>query len=82
VILAALACLRALPHEDGDLDAGVVLAEVRQVIPSVVSVGEPTDGLYALLDGDEQTVGWATSTFPQAEKVQGYSGPLGVAGGV
>ncbi len=75
VIFAALACLRGLPREEGVLDAGVVLAEVRHVIPSVVSVGEPTDGLYALLDGDDQTVGWATSTFPQAEKVQGYSGP-------
>jgi Na+-translocating ferredoxin:NAD+ oxidoreductase RnfG subunit/branched-subunit amino acid transport protein len=75
VILAALACLRALPHDEAALDPGLVLSESKQVIPSTASVGDQSDGLFPLLDADGQTVGFAASTFPQAEKVQGYSGP-------
>jgi Na+-translocating ferredoxin:NAD+ oxidoreductase RnfG subunit len=74
VILVALACLRALPRDEDALDPEVVLAESRHSIPSAVSVGDPSDGLFPLLDGEGLTVGFAASTFPEAEKVQGYSG--------
>jgi len=75
IILVALLCLWALPREQGSVDPERVLAESCSVMPSVVSVGEVSDGYYPLLDEDGNTVGWATSTFPQAQGVQGYSGP-------
>lgn len=75
VIVVALACLRALPREETPLDPGLVLAESKQSIPSAATVGDPSDGLFPLLDSGGQTVGFAVSTFPQAEKIQGYSGP-------
>lgn len=75
VIVVALACLRALPREETPLDPGLVLAESKQSIPSAATVGDPSDGIFPLLDADGQTVGFAASTFPQAEKIQGYSGP-------
>ena len=75
VIVVALACLRALPREETQLDPGLVLAESKQSIPSAATVGDPSDGLFPLLDSGGQTVGFAVSTFPQAEKIQGYSGP-------
>jgi hypothetical protein len=75
VILAALACLRALPRDEKALDPAVVLELSEELIPDAVSAGAPSDGLFPLLNGDGQTVGWATSTFPHAAKIQGYSGP-------
>jgi NosR/NirI family transcriptional regulator, nitrous oxide reductase regulator len=75
VILAALACLRALPRDEVSLDPAVVLEMSRVVIPDAVAAGDPADGLFPLLDGDAQIVGWATSTYPHAAKIQGYSGP-------
>lgn len=75
VILAALACLRGLPRDEVTLDGEVVLRNSRELISDAASVGEPSDSLFPLLDGDGQTVGWAASTFPNAAKIQGYSGP-------
>ncbi len=74
VILAALACLRALPGDEKPLDPAVVLEISKELIPDAVSAGEPSDGLFPLTDGEGQTVGWATSTSPHAAKIQGYSG--------
>ncbi len=74
IILVALACLRVLPREENVLDPEIVLAESKHSISSAVSVGDPNDGLFPLLNTEGQTVGFAASTFPQAKKVQGYSG--------
>jgi Na+-translocating ferredoxin:NAD+ oxidoreductase RnfG subunit len=74
VILAALACLRALPRDEVTLDGEVVLRLSKELISDAASAGDPSDGLFPLLDGDGQTVGWAASTFPNAAKIQGYSG--------
>lgn len=75
VIVAALACLRALPREVATPDPALVLGLAREVVPTAESTGEPTEGLFPLLDGDGENVGWATSTLPQAATIQGYSGP-------
>lgn len=75
VILAALACLWALPRDQRSIDPARVLAEAKSVLSSVVSVGDASEGFYPLLDSEGNPAGWATSTFPQAENVQGYSGP-------
>ncbi len=75
VILAALACLRALPRYEASLDRALILKLSKELIPAAVSAGDPSDGLYPLLDGAGETVGWATSTQPQAAMIQGYSGP-------
>lgn len=75
IILAALVCLRALPDDAAELDRALVFSHAKQVLPDVVAIGDPTDGLYPLEDATGESVGWATSTYPQAQKIQGYSGP-------
>lgn len=75
VILAALACLWALPRNQRVLDTGKILSDAKSVLPTASSVGEPSEGLYPLSDAAGNLLGWATSTFPQAQKIQGYSGP-------
>lgn len=75
VILAALACLRLLPAKSAGSDPAKILDEAQAVFPSCASLGEPSDGLYPLLDKNGESLGWITSTYPQAEKIQGYSGP-------
>lgn len=74
VILAALACLRALPRDEAALDPARMLELSQEVIPAALAAGDPDDGLFPLTDGDSRIVGWATSTNPQAAKIQGYSG--------
>ncbi len=44
-------------------------------MPAAVSLGDTSDGMFPLLDAAGGTVGWATTTFPQAEKILGYAGP-------
>ena len=73
-ILIALACLRFLPGDGHTLDRERILAEAKIVLPDTASVGDPSDGLYPLLGDDGEPTGWATSTFPQAEEIMGYSG--------
>ncbi len=73
-IFVALASLRFLPGDGRTLDRERILAEARIVLPGTASVGDPTDGLYPLLGGDGEPTGWATSTFPQAQGIMGYSG--------
>ena len=75
IILLALVCLGGMPREDKGLDVDHVLSIAKELIPNVISVGGPRDGLLPLLDNQEQIMGWATSTLPEAGKIQGYSGP-------
>ena len=75
VILAALACLRAIPRDEVTLDPALVIELSKELIPSAASAGDPSDGFFPLLDAAGETVGWATSTRPQAANIQGYSGP-------
>lgn len=75
IILVALLCLRALPDDRDELDTAVVLSHAKDALPGAVTVGDPADGLYPLEDETGESVGWATSTLPQAENIQGYSGP-------
>lgn len=75
VILAALACLRWLPTKTAGTDPAVILKEAQAVYPACASLGEPMDGIYPLLDAGGETMGWITSTYPQAANIQGYSGP-------
>lgn len=75
IILSALVCLRFLPDGEAQLDRGLILTNAKELIPGVVSVGDPADGMYPLLDQYGEGLGWATSTMPAAAKIQGYSGP-------
>ncbi len=76
IILAAFACLRALPKDERQLDRNRLLTEAKSVFPNTVSIGDPSEGIYPLLEADGETpLGWITTTYPQAEKIQGYSGP-------
>ena len=74
VILAALACLRALPVDEKQLDPLLVLKLSKELITNAVATGNLSDGLFPLADDGGQTVGWAASTYPHAAKIQGYSG--------
>lgn len=74
IILAALACLRMLPRDGRSPDTARILADAQSVLPGTTSVGTPIDGLHPLLGKDGEATGWATSTFPQAEGIMGYSG--------
>jgi NosR/NirI family nitrous oxide reductase transcriptional regulator len=73
-IFAALACLRFLPGEVHTLDRERILADAKIALPDTSTVGDPSDGLYPLLGDDGEPTGWATSTFPQAQDIMGYSG--------
>ncbi len=53
----------------------VLFAEAKGILPEAESMGDPEDGFHPLLAKDGELLGWATSTWPQAEKIQGYSGP-------
>jgi NosR/NirI family nitrous oxide reductase transcriptional regulator len=75
IILLALVCLGGMPRDETGLNPEQLLPIARESIPGVVSVGDPKDGLFPLLDEAEQIMGWATSTLPEAGKIQGYSGP-------
>lgn len=75
VILAALLCLRFLPRPAAEPDREKFLLEARAVFPVATGLGEPVDGLFPLLDGEGETVGWVTSTMPEAAAIHGYAGP-------
>lgn len=76
IILAALVCLRALPKAGPSLDSDRLLSEAKSVFPNTVSIGDPSEGIYPLMDAHGQSpIGWATSSYPQGSKIQGYSGP-------
>jgi Na+-translocating ferredoxin:NAD+ oxidoreductase RnfG subunit len=75
LVVAALALLRAQPKPAVQPDRAKILAESQAVLSSTKSLGDPSDGLFPLLDSRQETIGWATTTNPQAQKIQGYSGP-------
>jgi NosR/NirI family nitrous oxide reductase transcriptional regulator len=75
IVFAAFACLRSLPSKQAQADPAGILAEAREKLPSAVSIGDPSDGMFPLLDASGGILGWATTTYPQASKIQGYSGP-------
>jgi NosR/NirI family nitrous oxide reductase transcriptional regulator len=75
ILFAAFACLHALPDQAQGPDPARLLAESRKVMASAVSLGDSSDGMFPLLDAAGTTVGWATTTFPQAGKILGYAGP-------
>ncbi|MFK7849710.1 MAG: FMN-binding protein [Akkermansiaceae bacterium] len=75
IIVLALLSIWLLPKSQEGLDKEVILREAKSVIISVDQLGDGKDGMIRLLDSNENLVGWAASTFPEAERVQGYSGP-------
>ena len=75
ILFAAFACARALPEKTRTPDPDRLLAEARKSMPSAVSLGDASDGMLPLRDHTGVTIGWATTTYPQAEKIFGYAGP-------
>lgn len=75
ILFAAFACLHALPEKANAPDPNRLLEESRKSMPSAVRLGDASDGMVPLLNHAGATVGWATTTYPQAEKILGYSGP-------
>lgn len=77
VVLAIFASIHVMQRKRSGaaLDPGKVLQEAQRVFPAVATVGTFDEGYAALLDASGETLGWATSTNPQAAAVQGYVGP-------
>ncbi|MES2983370.1 MAG: FMN-binding protein, partial [Verrucomicrobiota bacterium] len=75
MVLLALVSLGGMPRDEKGVDAADVLPIAREIFPGIVSVGDPRDGLFPLYGENEQLLGWATSTLPEAGNIQGYSGP-------
>jgi NosR/NirI family nitrous oxide reductase transcriptional regulator len=75
MLVVAFACLRTLPEQPRGVAPERLLVEAQKLLPSAVQLGANRDGLFPVLDAAGETIAWATSTYPQAEKILGYSGP-------
>jgi Na+-translocating ferredoxin:NAD+ oxidoreductase RnfG subunit len=56
-----------------------LLAIAREEVPATTRFGEPVDGLFPLLDENQNPLGWAARTNPAARPVNGYAGPSELA---
>lgn len=74
LILVSIISLKAIPVSEKSLDPQQVLELAKKIIPEVHAVGDVIDGFFPLIDEYETLIGWATSTFPHARNIQGYSG--------
>lgn len=75
LIVAALLCLFLGKRETTSVSPAQLLSETQAVLPAAKSLGDPKENFFPVLDGNEELLAWATSTWPQAEKIQGYSEP-------
>jgi NosR/NirI family transcriptional regulator, nitrous oxide reductase regulator len=75
LLAAALFAISVARPGGQGTDQAVLLEGARGEISGVVALGDPQDGFFPLLDGGGETRGWVTSSFPQAARIQGYSGP-------
>ncbi len=75
LIVVALLCLWFGQPDLSGVSTEILLRESRNSLPSAASLGDPQDGFYPVLSKKEDLLGWATTTYPQAEMIQGYSGP-------
>jgi Na+-translocating ferredoxin:NAD+ oxidoreductase RnfG subunit len=75
LIAAAIFALAPPPGKAPGSGPEALLAGARAVMPDVVALGGESDGMFELLDAEGTTIGWTTSTFPQAASISGYNGP-------
>lgn len=78
IVFAAFALVRASTRDAQD-DPAPLLAIAREEVPATVALGQPVDGLFPLLDKNQNPLGWAARTFPAARPINGYAGPSEVA---
>lgn len=76
LIAAAFAAL-SMTGPDGaeTTDRDELLDGARRDFPQTVALGNPEDGFFPLLDQEDAILGWVTSSFPHAARIQGYTGP-------
>jgi Na+-translocating ferredoxin:NAD+ oxidoreductase RnfG subunit len=74
LIAAAMACLWYHRHDE-NLDLNACLKAAQEVYPDATSLGDPQEGWFPLVSASTELLGWVTTTNPQAEQIQGYSGP-------
>ena len=75
LIAGALLALFLGNRETSSTPTEVLFAEAKKVLPDAESLGDSEEGFHPVLARDGELLGWATSTWPQAERIQGYSGP-------
>jgi NosR/NirI family transcriptional regulator, nitrous oxide reductase regulator len=75
LLVAAFFALAPKERKAPGSDAETLLAGARADMPEVVKAGGGRDGFHELLDANDETRGWVTSTFPHAANIRGYNGP-------
>jgi Na+-translocating ferredoxin:NAD+ oxidoreductase RnfG subunit len=78
IVFAAFALVRGGDRAAQD-DPAPLLAIAREEVPATTELGEPVDGLFPLLDKNQNPVGWAARTHPAARPINGYAGPSELA---
>jgi len=78
IVFAAFALVRGGDRGAQD-DPAPLLAIAREEVPATTELGEPVDGLFPLLDKNQNPVGWAARTNPAARPINGYAGPSELA---
>lgn len=75
-LVAAALCAISVARPGGvETDQAALLEGARAEISGVAGLGAASDGFFPLLDKGGVTLGWVTSSFPQAAGIHGYSGP-------
>ncbi len=75
IIVSAMACLFLGKKNPTGGSPVLLLAESKKILPVASSVGDPKNGFFPVSDSAGDLLAWATTTNPQAGKIQGYSGP-------
>ncbi|MFM7183132.1 MAG: FMN-binding protein [Verrucomicrobiales bacterium] len=75
LIAAAIFALAPPPGKAPGSGPEALLAGARTVMPEAIALGGESDGMFELLNAEGTTLGWATSTFPDAASISGYNGP-------
>ncbi len=75
MIVAAMGSLFLGRKNAPSVSPELLLAESKTALPQATNIGEPKDGFFPVSDIAGNLLAWATTTYPQAETIQGYSGP-------
>lgn len=74
MIVAAMACLFFARKNTLPISPELLLWESKKTLSAATHIGEAKDGFFPILDSTGNLLAWATSTNPQAGKIQGFSG--------
>ena len=75
LIAGAMLCLWYGQASRPSVSPDLLLAQGRKTLPAAASLGGAENGFYPVLSENGNLLAWATTTYPQAQSIQGYSGP-------